>query len=232
MKDAFLVTGPRGAYALSFLLAVLNSRLLSFWYLSTFTSVDVHLNEVIRLPIRRIDFTTPAVERKRFAEKWRELFETAVGGDQSTELTRSAEEHLAANRTDVIHDMLAFLAERMMAMNKEKQVAARGFLNDLKDFHGVDAHSLKPKTQLDEFWKLAVSDVFTHFKANTKTLAAQGVRLKETDEESVRARFQKAADVLVPLETRIAFADRLIDQIVSKLYGLTTEEIAIVEGAS
>ena len=56
--------------------------------------------------------------------------------------------------------------------------------------------------------------------------------LKETDEESIRARFQKAADVLVPLETRIAFTDHLIDQIVYKLYGLTPEEIAIVEGTA
>ena len=98
--------------------------------------------------------------------------------------------------------------------------------------HGLFTYSLKPKTKLYEFWKLAVSDVFAHFKANTKTLTARGVHLKETDEESIRARFQKAADVLVPLETRIAFTDRLIDQIVYKLYGLTPEEIAIIERSS
>lgn len=118
----------------------------------------------------------------------------------------------------------------MTALNREKHEAAGGFLTDLKDFHGVDAHGLKPKTRLDEFWKLEVADVFAHLKANVRTLAAQGVRLKESDEERIRSRFQKAKDRIVPLETALAFTDRLIDQIVYRLYDLTAEEIKIVEG--
>jgi len=35
-----------------------------------------------------------------------------------------------------------------------------------------------------------------------------------------------------PLLTRIETADRLIDQIVYRLYGLTEEEIVVVEGRS
>ena len=69
-----------------------------------------------------------------------------------------------------------------------------------------------------------MSGVFARFKANTKTLAAQGVRLKETDEESIRTRFQKASEILIPLETRIAFTDCLVDQIAHKLYALTPEK--------
>lgn len=122
------------------------------------------------------------------------------------------------------------MAERMMKMNREKQDAARGFLTDLRDFHSIDARSLSPKTKLDEFWKLSVADVFEHLRANGKLLAAQGIRLKDGDEEKIRTRFRTAADKLLPLEMQIAYTDRLIDEIVYRLYGLTAEEVAIVEG--
>ena len=47
--------------------------------------------------------------------------------------------------------------------------------------------------------------------------------------KSVRGHYAK--DTLVPLESQITFTDELIDQIVYRLYGLTTDEIKIVEGA-
>lgn len=37
---------------------------------------------------------------------------------------------LAGGRTDVIHDLLAFLVERMTALKKDKQIVAREFLTD------------------------------------------------------------------------------------------------------
>jgi len=42
--------------------------------------------------------------------------------------------------------------------------------------------------------------------------------------------YQASLDVLLPIKDRLQKTDRLIDQIVYKLYGLTEEEIAIVEG--
>jgi hypothetical protein len=41
-----------------------------------------------------------------------------------------------------------------------------------------------------------------------------------------------AKDKLIPLESQIEFTDRLIDQIVYRLYGLTPEEIKLVEKSS
>ena len=38
--------------------------------------------------------------------------------------------------------------------------------------------------------------------------------------------------MLLPLKARLAATDRLIDQVVYRLYGLTEEEIAVVEGRS
>jgi hypothetical protein len=131
---------------------------------------------------------------------------------------------LKACRSDVVHDVLAFLADRITEMNDKKRETAKQFLTDLKDFHRLDVRSLSPKTRLLEFWKLEPTDLFAHFRANK-------VQLAGSDEEKIRERFSKARSALVPLDSQIAFTDRLIDQIVYRLYGLTSEEIKIVEGA-
>jgi len=141
-----------------------------------------------------------------------------------------AETELKAGRNDVVHDILAFLAERMMALNQEKRTTAKQFLTDLKDFHNIDSRTLNPKTKLDEFWKLEALDLFAHLHKNARRLEEQKVRLSDKDEDKIRSRFAMATETLLPLETQIAFTDQLIDQIVYHLYDLTPEEIKIVEG--
>jgi type II restriction/modification system DNA methylase subunit YeeA len=42
--------------------------------------------------------------------------------------------------------------------------------------------------------------------------------------------YEKSLEILLPIKEQLAKTDRLIDQIVYKLYGLTEEEIDIVEG--
>ena len=46
----------------------------------------------------------------------------------------------------------------------------------------------------------------------------------------LKAEYEKSLAVLMPIKERLAFTDNLIDQIVYRLYGLTEEEIAVVEG--
>jgi hypothetical protein len=48
--------------------------------------------------------------------------------------------------------------------------------------------------------------------------------------EALRAEFEDSVGKLLPLLERIGQTDKLIDQIVYRLYGLTEEEIEIVEG--
>ena len=215
-------------YNLLYILAVLNSKLMLALYAAYFGALRMsggyfqfQAPQLRVLPVRRIDFTTPPSERKQLTQQGARLYEVDLAADDTGRTLKFVEKQLAAGRTDVIHDLLAFLAERMTALNKDKQTAAKQFLTDLKDFHSVDTHDLKPKTKLDEFWKLEAAEVFAHFRANK-------IRLKDSDEEKIRARFQKAKDQLVPLESSLVFSDDLIDEIVYRLYGLTEAEIKIV----
>jgi hypothetical protein len=212
---------------LKYVLAVLNSRLTSFYHRHVFLDValqrfqKVLIKDAKTFPIRQIEFTTPSAEHKRLTTKARALYESSLSSKVEAILDFT-EKELAANHADVIHDFLAYLAGQMTDLNKEKQTTAKTFLTDLKEFYGIEPRSLTPKTKLDEFWKLETAGLFAHLHANK-------IRIKESDEEKIRTRFLKAKDKLAPLDAQINSTDELIDQIVYRLYGLTLDEIKIVE---
>ena len=222
----------RGETNLKFIVAVLNSKLMSFYHRQVFLDValqrfqKVLIKDAKTFPIRRIEFTTPEGSRASLVAKSKQLHQRSASDGNPDEVLVFVAEQLAAKpeRADVVHDLLAFLAEQMTALKRKKCAAVKQFLTDLKDFHGIDTRMLKPKTKLDEFWKLEAAGVFAHFRANK-------LRLKDSDEAKIRGRFHNAKDTLVPLESQITFTDELIGQIVYRLYGLTTDEIKIVEGA-
>jgi type I restriction-modification system DNA methylase subunit len=127
IKDALLLNQKENGINLKYILALINSKLINYWYLNKFNTLSVAKNAILMLPIRQIDFDNPA-------EK-------------------------------AMHDKLVSLVEKMLELNKK----------------------LAP-----------VREVFSN----------------ERDE----------------LVKEIEKTDREIDELVYKLYDLTPEEIAIVEG--
>ena len=49
-------------------------------------------------------------------------------------------------KSDVVHDLLAFLAESTQEMNKKKQQEIRGFLGWREGYVGARVEALTPKT--------------------------------------------------------------------------------------
>lgn len=214
-------------HSANFILSLLNSSVLNRYFKLRFPITDVDGYMLHQLPIRRISFTTPATKRAALLAKAEPLYERgeaesllAFVGDQM----RAKPELL-----DVVHDLLAFLAGRMMHLNLRQRTAACQFLTDLRDFHGIDGRALTPKTKLDEFWKLETAELFAHLGKNRKALAAAKLDLNEAAENKIRSRFEQARAAILPLESQIAFTDELIDQIVYRLYGLTEDEILVVK---
>ena len=200
--------------AMEFFLAILNSRLVTYYHQQVVPEADrvfaeVKIVDLEQIPFPRIDFTTSATKRAAQLEKAKRVYEKSLADGDAQDALRFVEAELQAGRTDVVHDLLAFLAERMMAMNQEKRTTAKQFMTDLKDFHGIEARALNPKTKLNEFWKLEAADVFAHLRKNTKVLAAQNVRLTEAAEEKIRSRFSESQRKATALDAEIVFTDRL-----------------------
>ena len=222
-----------------YLLALLNSH-LTFYYLKHICMVlgDADRGGRLRfiyqymedLPICRINFTTPTDERNRQLEKAKTLYQFCLDKESIDCVLGFVKHHLAADpeRSDVVHDLLAFLAEGMLEMNKTKGEEIRGFLRWLEREIGSEIDTLKNKTAIQSYFNLSFEELLEILKKNRRAIT---VDLSSRDfQESLERGFTNSCAELKPLLSRIQGTDALIDQVVYQLYGLTDEEISVVEG--
>jgi type I restriction-modification system DNA methylase subunit len=237
VKDALLVH-PASKYNLYFICAIINSNLLNSYYNSTFTTVDLHRNELLKLPICQIDFTTTKKRRQSAVKKLIALYEKYQKDSKIIPLLAQVNNHLNQEpiEADVIHDLLAYLAEQMIDLNKQKQTEIRGFLSWLERFIGCPIDSLTNKSKIQNYLgdyyqdepHLTFDQMIDIFKKNQKKLKIDAVARKE--QETLAKEYQASLDNLLPIKLQLMQCDRLIDQIIYRLYRLTEDEIAIVEG--
>ncbi|GFP42781.1 hypothetical protein HKBW3C_01905, partial [Candidatus Hakubella thermalkaliphila] len=207
-------------------------------------------------PIRRISFVTPKVERQKLLEEAKSLYEKlhALGSLSSIlefvserleekhrpdpELVKrhNAEplnrdwqipESVLWEQSDVVHDILAFLTEKMIEMNKQKQNEIKGFLEWLEREIGAKVDELRNKTKIKAYHEHSFDDLLDVLKQNGKKLEVDPSR--RDFQEKLKSDFDKSLAKLTLLKHKIEATDELIDQVVQKLYGLTEEEIKIVE---
>jgi hypothetical protein len=234
------------SYSLFYILALINSEFMNWVYTQsrgTFTKITV--DGLSNLPIHRVDFTTPTDKREQLISQTQTLHAAA---DHAALLAFTAE-RLAADpaQADVVHDLLAYLAGQMIEMNKQKQTAVENFWLDLEGVTGAAVFETlrnQGKQQVT-LWKRAPA-----CRPFVSQESRSTCRLEESltwDEEAFKAFLKllvgqvQGLSALVgvyrdhspgyrALAARLRATDRLIDQIVYKLYGLTEQEIAVVEG--
>ena len=218
--------------SLHFLIGILNST-LGQGMLDSFRpgALDAYPDDWKKLPIRRINFTTPTDERNRQLEKAKTLFYQFCLDKGSVDCVLGfVKHHLAAEpeRSDVVHDLLAFLAEQMVEMNKSKGEEIRGFLHWLEREIGGEIEALRNKTAIQSYFDLSLEELFDILKKNRRSIP---IDLSKRDfQESLEREFTASLTKLNPLLSRIQATDALIDRVVYQLYGLTDEEIEVVEG--
>jgi hypothetical protein len=216
--------------------------------------------QVRAFPIRRIAFTTPAAQRAALLDEAKSLYERGLGaGEAPPEGWRGWRERWAAlwgwaearlprladgapdtanEQSDAVHDLLAHLAERMIALHKQKQAGAATFTGWLEQETGSPVEEWALKTVVQSFWEQPWEEIERALQKNRgKFLQAQGMRGKAADAalqpllRAARGRWGTASAELAPTLAAITATDRLIDLLVYRLYGLSDEEIDLVEGA-
>jgi hypothetical protein len=235
-----------------YVVAVLNSRLISYIYqLQTGEAgrlfPQVKLYDFRQLPIRSINFITSDKDRAFYLEKAKLLYNQCMSKDDQDCVLGFVNYHLSQEpeASDIVHDLLAFLAEEMLRLNKEKRAAQRVFLDWLVDTLNIQPQadkdgkvgidSLKHKAKLldypGDYQKdedaLEFADIKSILLENKKRLL---VPLNEALLAKVEERYQQSLDTVLPLKRQLALTDKLIDRVVYRLYDLTEEEIRVVEG--
>jgi len=241
-----------------FLLALLNSR-LTWFYLTKICSMfgdadkggrlELRSIHVETITIRRINFVTPRIEREMYEDKGKVLYRVAVLEEEYKPdmVLNFVKQHLAQKpgQSDVVHDLLAFLAQTMLDLNKQKRASQKEFLDWLVttlriapdkdgDREGIEVLVGKSKLQeyagdyqkdeeplaADALWDIMV-----------KNRARLGANLSQAGlRERVRERYERSIAAVLPFKEQLRRTDNLIDAVVYELYGLTEEEIRVVEG--
>jgi hypothetical protein len=276
-KDIYIFKVTVKNYKIYYLLALINSLVLSFAYLESDIAAtkddfrQTTLDGLRNLPIRRIHFTTPAGERveklahlvglyeQGQAETLLAQVEALLPKDEAGNFVAFAQPSPAEGRaasppaggseggreySDVVHDLLAHLAQQMIDLNQQKQAEQKRYLATLEAAlaispdnngnSGLEALSGKTYIQgyLGDYQK---GEAETEWAVIEETLFKNKRRIGANLSDSrllarLRSQYEQSLDTLRPLKAQLAGTDWLIDQIVYRLYGLTEAEIAVVEG--
>ncbi len=120
--------------------------------------------------------TTPAPECSRLGTELQQLYAegkfTEILAQVDVCLPKDAGGNFIAEqeKSDIVHDLLAFLAERMLEMNKQKQQEIKGFLGWLEGFVGAKVEDLTPKTKLQSYYEHDYDGFLAVLKKNRKKL--------------------------------------------------------------
>lgn len=222
-----------------YLLALLNSKLL-FNVTKLMVSVlgdedaggrlelrSIHLQNI---PIRKISFSTNSDRRQHSLEKLIKSYQ------EKQEILKEIEEHIRREETDIVHDILSYLAEQMIEINREKQKEIKSFLRYLERIIGSAIDNLTNKSKIQNYLgdyqksepHLSLDQLWEILKKNKKKITVN--LLDRQIQETIEKEYQTSLDKLLPLKQQLSTIDELIDLIVYKLYGLSEEEIKIIEG--
>ena len=165
-----------------FILGILNSKLISFWFINTFDKL----------------------QRGIFPQfKVKELQAFPI-----------------PNSTSNQQQSLAEKAEKMIELNKklydEKQKAL--------ELVEIEYKPKKISQKLENFYTLGLNPFLDE-------LQKQGVKLSLSQKEDLIGWYKNKSELLNGIKTQIETLDKEIDQEVYKLYGLTEDEIKIIERA-
>ncbi|MCI0577975.1 MAG: Eco57I restriction-modification methylase domain-containing protein [Chloroflexi bacterium] len=229
-------------YDLRFILAVINSYLISFYSrikLPNFaknTFPKLNPSDVQSLPIPKVEFNTNDEQRSTIGKEIKAHYKN----HDLVWLIGLAREATQNGRTDIIHDELAFLAVQMIEFNKQKQAEIKHFLNWLEGVLSIrpreDKFGVKALTGYSviqnypgDYQKgeaeLPWEEFYYRLHQNRNRLGVNLVKIQG----QIQAEYEKSLAVLRPIKQQLAATDALIDQIVYQLYGLTDEEIELIE---
>lgn len=126
--------------------------------------------------------------------------------------------HLLLLPVPTMNQDLSALADKMLTLNADLQQKVSRFLRRIGETYNLE----KTTAALETFYTLSFSDF-------VKELGKQKVKLTLVQKDELEDYFNAYQAECQALKTAITTTDRAIDQMVYALYGLTAEEIAMVE---
>lgn len=125
----------------------------------------------------------------------------------------------------------------MLDLHKQKQAEANSFLDWLEQEAGSTAGDWSLKTLVQAYWEQPWGEIERALCRNkSRFIQTQGLRGKDAERalapllRATRGHWEASCARLQPILAAIQATDRVIDLLVYRLYGLTDDEIDLVEG--
>lgn len=215
-------------YSYFFIMAILNSLFAQklnrlflaprFGRLFTETKI-IHLNLI---PIPVISFTT---DKKTMEDRVSKLIQI-YNENKFQEIKELLSNTIDAQKNDIVHEILAFLAQQVMEMNNKKYTEVRGFLKWLEREFKINFESLKNIRAIKEYFEYGYDQFLDLLKKNQKEIEIN--LSSRINQEILEEHFEKSKKNIEGLKDKIKRTDDLIDQIIFKLYSLSPKEIEMM----
>ena len=208
--------------SLGYILSIINSNLASFYFAKKIIGDSlggglIHATPGSQglLPVRLIKFSTPAISRTDLKKQ----FQVLISNQKTQILLDFIGDRLSATpeQSDVVHDLLAHLAEQMIDLNKQKQSEMKRFLGWLEGLLKVNVDEMTGKSKLRNYIgnyqkgesEVSQAELEDIFYKNRNKLGIS--RSDARPMAKIRDEYEKSLAVLRPLKSRLAWTDGLID---------------------
>ena len=240
-----------------YLLSILNSSIMFLFFKAELSKLrgnswEYRAQTLVNTPIRRISFITSPSKQALYKEEARSLYQHCTANDLSG-ILNFVKYHLAQQpeASDIVHDLLAFLAREMLRMNKEKQAFQKEFLDYLVSALKIQPqpHEKSGRTGLDALHKgkPTLLNYAGDYQGGEKALKFTNLRaILEDNQRYIMKPIIKNSILLQEIESvynaniqkieaikaQLMLTDNLIDEVIYQLYRLTPEEILLVKAST
>lgn len=218
--------------------AILNNHLLTFWVREMGSPLKdgfyrFATKYVEPFPIPAVDWSVSEQSRHQRAAEASDHIEAAAEGKGAASLLRWVEERVSAGEFVAVHDALDGLGEKLNRAYHENFEETKAFLRWFQRTHmkpGARLDQFAGKTKLRQFSEYELPEILEVAKKNKKFLRVDP-KTRAFQEEFERE-FNASVAKQRPRFEAARRLEPLVEEIVYRMYGLTSEERAVVEEAA
>ncbi len=226
-KDLYIFK-PLGEHSVNYFLALINSKLLSYvYYHSDIIAQKDDFRQTTLEGLRNLPIPCTCLSKKpNNLNQMLDTFFEAYMANEYLKAIKLVEKEITDTVNKYVHDVLSYLASTMMQLKENENMEVAGFLIWLEREIGTKLNNLKNKTKIEEYHEHSANEILDILKHNKKNISVNpsGRKFQELFENE----FNRSVTKITPMKKSFQETDKLIDEIVFRLYGLTEQEKRIV----